>query len=427
MLMFAYVDAFCNDSVMPWPWKREVQKRSAFSVGDPMLAQMLGYQAGNVSGQTVTESTALALSAVWRSVSLVSGAIAGLPLRTLLTTADGQQERAASFLDNPAGPDRATPFEWCELAMVHLLLNGNVFAQHVYNGGGALAGLNLIHPLACQVELNEDVPGGKLITVTLNDGTKREFDSTSMTHIPAMSLDGLRGISPITVARNSLGTGLAADRAAARMFANGALISGMVTPIDEDLTPDEAKVIKASIQSKIMGEENAGDVAVINRKLTFTPWQMNADDAQFLQSRVFQIEEIGRWWGVPPHLLGQTEKATSWGQGIAEQNRGLARYTLTPWTSRVEQRLSRLIPSNRIVEFDYSAFIKPSPEDEINLLIAQVNSGLLTLNEARRIRNLPAVEGGDLPRTPPGAIPPTDPNAPAPTAPADAPPEAPVV
>lgn len=99
---------------------------------------------------------------------------------------------------------------------------------------------------------------------------------------------------------------------------------------------------------------------------------------------------------MPPHLLGQTEKQTSFGAGLTEQNRGLARYTLIPYTSRIEQRLSRLLPEGLKAEFDYSALVKPSPEDEITLLIAQVDGSILTVNEARKIRNLPPIEGGDV-------------------------------
>jgi HK97 family phage portal protein len=150
----------------------------------------------------------------------------------------------------------------------------------------------------------------------------------------------------------------------------------------------------------------------MNKRLKFQAWQLSAADAQFLESRTFQIDEVGRWFGLPPHLLGLTEKSTSWGQGIAEQNRGLARYTLKAWTGRIEGRLTLLLASPaRTAEFDYAAFIAPSPEDEIKLLIEQVNSGLLTLNEARKIRNMPALAGGDIPRFPAGSVPPVDPNA----------------
>lgn len=381
----------------------DVERRSV-SIGDPAIAALLGYTSGDMP--SVSEHTAMTLSAVFRAVSLVSGAIGSLPLRTLETDpATDTRQRASSFLDKP-GLDRWTPFEWKELVAVYLLLHGAAPLQHIYGGGGQLIGLNPIHPRACQVECDSDVPGGRRFTVRLDDGTSREFDATTLTYIPGLSLDGVRGISPITLARLSLGTGISGDRAANRMFSSGAMVSGLVTP-EDDLTEDEAKVVKDTVNRAMTGVENAGDIAVINRKLKFTPWSLSAQDAQFLESRTFSIDEVGRWFGVPPHLLGLTEKATSWGQGIAEQNRGLARYTLTPWTTRIEQRLSPLIAASRIVEFDYTAFVQPSPEDEIGLLIAQVNAGLLTLNEARRVRNMPPLDdpSADLPRTPPGALP----------------------
>jgi HK97 family phage portal protein len=408
---------------MAW-WSRapKVEERSV-SIADPVLAMMLGYTPAD--GVTVSESTALTLSAVFRAVSLVSGSIASLPLRTLEETTEGQKERVTSFLDTPGGKDkRLTAFEWKELVMVHLLLHGNAYLQHIYNGAGALVALNPIHP-ACVVPYWDDArPGGKRFVVTITKtgspathGSSEtvELDADTMTQIMGVSLDGLKGLSAIALARLSLGTGLAGDKAANRQFSNGAMISGLVTPDgDEDMTEPEAQIVKESINRKMTGVENAGDIAVMNKRLKFQAWQLSAADAQFLESRTFQIDEVGRWFGVPPHLLGLTEKATSWGQGIAEQNRGLARYTMTPWTSRIDERMTLLLPVGRSAEFDYSAFVKPSPEDEINLLIAQVNSGLLTLNEARGIRNMPSLEGGDIPRFPAGSVPPVDPNAPAP-------------
>lgn len=251
-----------------------------------------------------------------------------------------------------------------------------------------MIGLQPIHPLAVTVD------GAKIYRVTLNDGTVRVFDPSTMTHIPALSLDGIKGVSPITVARNSFGTSIAAERSASRMFSNGALVSGIVTP-EEDLTESEAQTVKESLRRKMQGESNAGDIAVINRKLKFQQWSMSAEDAQWLQSRAFQIEEIARWFGLMPFHLSQTDKQTSWGTGVSEQNRGLARYTLMPWTTRIEERLTRLLPEGQKVEFDYSMFLKPSTEDEIRLLIEQVQAGLLTVDEAREIRNMPPLEATD--------------------------------
>lgn len=370
------------------------------SVADPALAEFFGIGQSN-AGVPVNETTALALSAVFRAVSIISGTIASLPMPTIRTLNNGTREVTGSFLDNPAGPGSLTPFEWKELALIHLLLHGNAYLLHIYNGAGALAGLWPVHPLAVSITLDfvRRPLDGKVFTVTLDDGTTRQFTSDDLTHVPALSTDGRQGLSPMAIARNSLGTAIAGDRSAARMFANGALITGIVTP-EEDITEAEATVIKDGLRAKMLGTENAGDIAVINRKLKFTPWSLSAEDAQFIQSRQFQIEEIARWYGVPPHLLMQTEKQTSWGTGIAEQNAGLARYSLMPWTIRLEQRLTLLLTGRRVVEFDFTGLERPSPVDEINLLIQQVDAGLMTVNEARRIRHLPPVDGGDDLRDP---------------------------
>jgi HK97 family phage portal protein len=276
-----------------------------------------------------------------------------------------------------------------------------VFLQHVKNGAGAMVGATPLHPLSVSPawERRDDgtFTGRKVFGATLGDGTRRTFTQATMTQVMGPSLDGLRGLSLLGVARQSLGTTIAGDRAAARQFGNGALISGLVST-EEDVGEDEAKEIKAGLDRKLGGWENAGEVAFVNRKLKFSPWTMSAHDAQFLQSRQFQIEEVARWTGVPPHLLMQTEKQTSWGTGVAEQNRGLGRFTLLGWTMRFEQRLSRLLGPGgpRFAEFDFAGLERPTPEDEIKLLIEQVKAGLLTVNEARRVRNLPPIDGGDV-------------------------------
>jgi HK97 family phage portal protein len=401
---------------VPWwaPWRRSPSDgpTAQVSVSDPLFAAMLRSGLIDDGAPSVTERTAMSLSAVFRAVSLGAGTIAALPLRTLKTNRDGTRERSRSWLDDP-GFGQWTAFEWKELAHVHLWLHGNAYGQHVYNGGGALVGLNWIHPLAVEVERDDDAVGGRKYTVLLDDGTSEEFDALTLTHVPGISLDGLKGVSPITLARLSLGGALAGDKAHSRMMTSGAMISGLVTPdADEDLTQAEAETVKDTVTRAMTGVENAGQVAVINRKLRFQPWQLSAVDAQFMASRAFSIEEVGRWWGLPPHLLGQVEKQTSWGTGVKEQNRGLSQYTLQPWTTRFEQRMTRLLTRSQVAEFDYAQFLAPSPDEEIRLLLEQLNGGLMTANECRRVRNMPPVPDGDKLRIPAGAA---DPNAPAPS------------
>lgn len=376
---------------MPF-WRRKQPANVSYSISDPLLIEFFGL-GQNYAGVNVSEHSALGVSAVWRAVSLISGTIAGLPMRTLRDV-EGTRTRVSSFLDDPGQTIGMTPFAWKESILGHLLIHGNAYLEHIFNGAGTIAGLVPVHPQCVTPEWDETRPGLKRFKVSLTAGGHKTFDATTMTQISALSTDGLRGLSVLEIARNSFGTAIAGDRSAAKMFSAGALHSGIVTP-EDDVTEDEAKTIKESLNAKVSGVDNAGEIVVVNRKLKFTPWTMSMEDAQFLQSRQFQIEEIARWYGVPPHLLMQTEKQTSWGTGVAEQNRGLARFSLMPWTSRIEQKLSRLLPAPRFVEFDFAGLEKPTPEQEIDLLLKQIAGGMITVNEARRIRNMDPIEGGD--------------------------------
>ena len=194
------------------------------------------------------------------------------------------------------------------------------------------------------------------------------------------------------------GTSIAGERAAARMFSSGLLLGGIVTPT-EDLDDEQAEAVISGLRAKLTGVQNAGDIAIVNAALNFTPWTVPGRDAQFLESRAFQVSDIARMFGVPKVLLAE-DGASTWGSGIAELNRGLARYTLAGYTSRIEQRLSRLLPQPRFVAFDYAGLMQGTPAEEIGLLISQVGAGLLTVNEARAIRDLPALPTPEAPASP---------------------------
>lgn len=384
-------------------FSRRKQERTSLSIGDPAFVDFLGL-GGNLTGVNVSELSSLGVAAVWRAVTVLSSAVANLPLKTYRDLEDGSSLQVGSFLDDPAGFESMTPYEWVETVMVHLLLHGNAFLLHVYGGAGQLMGLLPVHPSAVGLLLDDEVPGGKIFQVTLRSGQLLNLTAVDMTHIPGMTTDpNGRGLSPIHVARNSMGTTISADRTAARLFGNGMLISGLVTPL-EDLTEEEAKTIKDSLRAKMLGVDNAGDVAVINRQLKFDKWSMTPEDSQFIESRSFQIDEVSRIFGVPPHLLMEMTKQSSWGTGLIEQNQAWARYTLAGWTTRIEQRLSRLLPKPRYVKFDYTALLRPTPGEEVNLLLAQVNGGLITVNEARDVLNRPPIDQAEL-RLPPGTVP----------------------
>ena len=358
----------------------------SWSIGDPGLAEIFGFPV-TAAGVSVSELAAFGLTAFWRAVAIISGTVAGLPLKSYRTLEDGTKQRVSTFLDDPGRmtPLGPTPFEWVELVLVHLLVHGNAYLLHHYNGGGAIIGLQPLHPSAVKVSVEDD--GTKLFTVTLANGQRQEFTPLDITHIPGMGVDGVTGLSPVAVLRQALGTALAGDQAAARMFGNGLLLGGLITP-KEPLEKEDAEALLASLKAKMVGVRNAGDLAFLNTDLEFKQWTSTAEDGQFIESREFMISEVARITGVPKVLLAE-DGASTWGSGIAELNRGFAKYTLMGLTSRIEARLSRLLSRPTFCEFDYAGLLQGTPEVELAMLIDQVAAGLLSPDEARRIRNLP--------------------------------------
>lgn len=345
--------------------------------------------APSLTGVQVSEDSVLGLAAVWRCVSIIAGGIATLPLRAIQQQGDITQ-RVPSWLDKPGGG--LTKFELIETTLLHLLLHGNAFLAHiygqpVYGGLGLLLGVSPIHPLAVGIDVDRN--GMKTYKVTLNDGTVQTFDDTTMTHIKHMSVDGIRGLSPLILAKNgAFGTALAADRSAGQMFGSGMLASAIAT-FDEEVNEEDAKVIKEGMERTLAGMPNAGQIAFINRKVSMHPWQLSNEDAQWLESRTYQKSEIATIFGVPDTLVGLSNKQSSWGTGIAEMHRAMAQWTFKLWTSRIEGRLSLLLPIDHKAEFDYKGLLAPDPQTEIDLLIKQVEAGLLSHDEARAILNRP--------------------------------------
>lgn len=404
---------------MRWPWTRASPATSPagrpsnlVSVSDPALA---GYFTPgglvDLSGIAVTQSTTLGLSAFYRALMLISGTLAALPMPSWRTGAAGRREQVTSVFDDPDGPDDQTLYEWKESAFLHLLLHGRAGALKLRNQAGAVVRLPLVHPLSFRVEQpsiaeqrdpSRMPAGGVWFDVMLDNGTQRRFDAEDFWYVPGPSLGGQEGISLLRYARQSLVTSIAADKAAGKVFSSGALISGLATPEDEGLDiSTDLDQIRAELNRNVLGHENAGTIAVVNRRLKFSPWTMTAQQAQFLESRQFQIEEISRWTGVPPHLLMQTDKQTSWGTGVDEQNRGLSKFVLGHWASRFEQRATRVLPRPRWCEFDFAALERPNYAIEAQVDLQEVAAGTLTVEEYRAKRGRPP-----LTEPSPAAVPP---------------------
>lgn len=366
------------------------------SISDPRFPRWFGID--SAAGVPVTQHTALTISALWRGSMLVSSSIAGLPLATMREWGS-TRARVDSWLDNPGKAVGYLAFNWKQTSILHMLLGGDSFQRHLYNGLGMLAGLEPINPNCVSVYWDPERPGGKRFEVSLLRGGRacmETHDASTMTQVMGPTLDGLRGLSVVGVARTSLGGAIAADRAAASTFRNGPMIGGLAVPA-EDLDDGDAEKASAIINDEIGGTENAGRIVVLERKFDLKPWGMTLKDAQFLESRQFSIQEIARWLGVHPVFLMDPGAVSTWGTGVEILQRGLGRFTLPQWTDPFQEAMSDLLPNKSWAQFDFKALERGSPQEEIALIIQQIDGGLLTINQALSLVNRPGIgPAGDV-------------------------------
>lgn len=372
--------------------RRPAPRNAAPSItpNDPRFPRWLGID--SAAGVPVTDYTALTISALYRGTMVVSSSIAGMPLATMREWGS-TRARVASWLDDPGKAVGFNPFNWKQTSIMHMLLGGDSFQRHLYNGLGTIGGLEPINPNAVAVYWDDDRPGGKRFEVSLlRDGRYciETHDASTMTQVMGPTLDGLRGLSVVGLARTSLGGALAADLAAASTFRNGPMIGGLAVPT-EDLDDGDAERASAIINDEIGGVENAGRIVVLERKFDLKPWGMTLKDAQFLESRQFSIQEVARWLGVHPVFLMDPGAVSTWGTGVEILQRGLGRFTLPQWTDPFQEAMSVLLPNKSWAEFDFKALERGSPQEEIALIITQIDGGLMTINQGLSAVNRPGI------------------------------------
>lgn len=372
---------------------------ATISITDPRFPRWLGVD--SLAGVPVTDYTALSISAFWRGSMQIANAIGGLPLRTLRQWGSTTSTLETSWLNDPAAAVGFNPFNWKQTSILHMICGGDSFQRHLYNGLGMIAGLEPVNPNAVQVYWDDDRPGGKRFEVTVVKGgqTVREtLDPSTMTQVMGPTLDGLRGLSVVGVARTSLGGAIAADQAAANNFRNGPMIGGIATPTGE-VADGDAEKIQMIIDDSIGGSENAGRIVVLERGYDLKAWGMSNVDAQFLESRQFAIQEIARWLGVHPVFLMDPGAVSTWGTGVEILQRGLGRFTLPAWTDPFQEAMTDLLPKQTWAEFDFQGLERGSPADEVSLIASQIQAGLLTINQALAKLNRPGIgPEGDVTR-----------------------------
>jgi HK97 family phage portal protein len=367
-----------------------------------VLSSWFGSAGKTHAGVHVTEKRAMGLTPIYRAVSLLAGTQAGLPLHTYTPTTDGGRERTLHKLLLDPHPE-LTAFELWEFACVSKHLWGNAYLQKLRNGLGQVAELWPIEPWRVRVgrvkpsSLN---PSGKVFEVTDDDGRTHAWTPREVLHIPGMGYDGITGCSPIRVAKQALGIGLAAEEYGARFFGNGSLMAG-VLQTEQQLKPEQADALHKRWLAKVAGLGKAHDIVVLGNGTKFVPIGVPPKDAAFLESRSFTVGDAARLFGLPPHLLGETQKSTSYGAGIESQGTQLVVFTLQADLSRFQQRVTKeLCTTPEFAEYSTQGLMRGDSKTRAAFYQSGITSGWLLRSEARRFENLPAVDGMEIPLTP---------------------------
>lgn len=348
----------------------------------------------STSGVSVTETSSLGMPAVWRAVNLIAGAAASLPLHAYRETGEQGRDRvttgrAADLLRNPH-PDMSA-FELWETAFAHMLLWGNAYLWVGRDRLDRITELWPIHPGRVRVGRTSE-QGAKVYSI---DNGEREHTDHTILHLPGFGYDGVCGVSPIRAARQGIGLALAAEEYGARLFGNGSLASGILQT-DQRLNSEQADALAARWKAKRAGLKGAHETIILDAGAKFQQLTIPPEDAQFLQSRSFQISEVARMFGVPPHMLMDTEKSTSWGTGIEQQSIGFVVYTLRPWLTRVEQRVTRLLrPQAVYAKFSVEGLLRGDSAQRAAFYKTMREVGALNSNEIRELEERGPIEGGD--------------------------------
>jgi HK97 family phage portal protein len=364
---------------------------------------------GTSSGTLVNENTALQTAAVYACVRVISEAIASLPLHIYRYEDNGTKIQPTHYLynllHNEPNPEM-TSFVFRESLMSHLLLYGNAYAQIIRDGAGRVTALYPLLPNKMDVYRN---PDNKQIFYTYwrdLDETRPQEKSGSVNlrrdevlHIPGLSFDGLVGYSPIALAKNAVGMAIATEDYGASFFHNNANPGGILEHPSVLKNPDQ---IRAAWESLYKGKGNSHRIAVLEEGLKFHSVSVPPEQAQFLETRKFQLNEIARIFRIPPHMIGDLEKSSF--SNIEQQSLEFVKYTLEPWIIRWEQSMhqSLISPSEKnthFIKFNLDGLLRGDYKTRMDGYAIGRQNGWLSANDIRELENLNRIsedDGGDL-------------------------------
>ena len=366
------------------------------------------YMGGSTAGKSVNERSAMQMTAVYACVRILSEAVAGLPLHLYRYKEDGGKEKVIDHslyhLLHDEPNKEMSSFIFRETLMTHLLLWGNAYAQIIRNGKGEIIALYPLMPNKMKVDRGEDGELYYIYSRSTDEANAKEDSTVVLTprevlHIPGLGFDGLVGYSPIAMAKNAIGLAIATEEYGAKFFANGAAPSGV---LEHPGTIKDPARLRENWNSTFGGSANSGKVAVLEEGMKYTPISISPEQAQFLETRKFQINEIARIFRIPPHMVGDLEKSSF--SNIEQQSLEFVKYTLDPWIIRWEQSLSRslLTPDEKktyFFKFNLEGLLRGDYASRMNGYATARQNGWMSANDIRELENLdkiPAELGGDL-------------------------------
>ena len=353
----------------------------------------------SMSGKSVTPSSAIQVSAVYACVRGIAETIASLPLHIYEATDAGSRkanEHPLYRLLHDEPNNEMTSFVWRETMLSHLLLYGNSYCQIIRSGRSRIVGLYPLLP--DHMSVDRDSKGKLTYTYTTSEGRMVLLAPEDVLHIPGLSFDGVMGYSPIALEKAAIGLGIAAEEYGSKFFQNGARLSGILTHPN---TVKDPASLRASWNAAYGGSGNASRVAVLEEGMTFVPLSMPNNEAQFLETRKFQVTEICRIFRVPPHMIGDLERATF--STIESQNISFAVHTIRPWLVRIEQAINKtLIPENEkgryYVQFNIDGLMRGDYKSRMEGYAIARQNGWMSANDIRALENLNPIseeEGGN--------------------------------
>lgn len=377
---------------------------SSGNKGSQLYEWLTGGGALSNAGPAVTERTAMAISAVYACIGLIGGAIASLPLQ-VYQRSENSRERIDHelwwlFNEQPAPSYSASVF-W-EYIVWSLLLHGDGFARIIRAAPGSpkIKSFEIIHPLDIAVSRIED----RLAYTFLDEnGKPKTIDQDDILHIPGLGFDGLRGLSPLRhAARQTMGLTLAADEYSARFFSNGARPDYVITTPNA-MKDDQVKLFRESWMARYAGLGNAHIPAMLTGGGEVKALSLNPEDSQLIETRNFQAGDIARFYGVPAHLIGLNDKTSSWGTGIEQMSIGFVKYTLQRHLVKIEQEINRKLFRRSLqlfAEFNTAGLERgdyKGRNEGYRIAAGRAGEpGWMTINEIRKLENLPPIDGGDV-------------------------------